>query len=245
MATFNLCEKKDIINSINKVNVEFYNGHIEKLDVLGIDDSFADVVISNCVINLSPDKRSVFKEIFRVLKPGGELFFADVFSGQRVPAHISEDPVLRGECLGGAMYIEDFRRMLRDLGCYDFRIVSKRKIELNNHEIEEMAGMIDFYSMTIRAFKLNDLEDACEDYGQTALYLGTIPESPKSFMLDNHHNFAANKPLPVCGNTALMLLNSRYKKHFKIMGNRERHLGLFEFSKTSECQNNFKGGSCC
>ena len=228
-----------------KPNVEFYNGHIENLDKLGIDDGFADVVISNCVINLSPDKRSVFNEILRVLKPGGELFFSDVFAGQRVPEHISSDPVLRGECLGGAMYIEDFRRMLRGLGCYDFRVVSKKKIELNNPEIEEMAGMIDFYSMTIRAFKLNDLEDACEDYGQTAVYLGTIPKCPHSFMLDDHHIFIKNIPLLVCGNTASMLLNSRYNKHFNISGNRERHLGLFECSDVSECTDNSKGGSCC
>jgi hypothetical protein len=108
-----------------------------------------------------------------------------------------------------------------------------------------MAGMIDFYSMTIRVFKLNDLEDACEDYGQTAVYLGTIPECPKSFMLDDHHTFIANKPLLVCGNTASMIQNSRYKKHFKIMGNREKHFGLFECSNTSECKDNSQGGSCC
>jgi arsenite methyltransferase len=238
--------KKQMENfGYKKANVEFYNGHIEKLDELGIVDCFADVVISNCVINLSPDKRSVFKEIFRVLKPGGELFFSDVFAGQRVPDHISADPVLRGECLGGAMYIEDFRRMLRDLGCYDFRVVSKRKIDLNNRVIEEMAGMIDFYSMTIRVFKLNGLEDACEDYGQAAVYLGTIPESSHSFILDDHHTFTANKPLLVCGNTASMIQNSRYKKHFKIMGNREKHFGLFECSNTSECKDNSQGGSCC
>jgi arsenite methyltransferase len=238
--------KKQMENfGYKKSNVEFLNGHIEKLDEIGIGDSFADVVISNCVINLSPDKRSVFREIFRVLKPGGELFFSDVFAGQRVPEQISADPVLRGECLGGAMYIEDFRRMLRDLGCYDFRVVSKRKIKLNNPKIEEMAGMIDFYSMTIRVFKLNDLEDVCEDYGQTAVYLGTIPECSHSFILDDHHTFIKNKPLLVCGNTASMLLNSRYKKHFNISGNRKRHFGLFECSNASECTDNPQGGSCC
>jgi SAM-dependent methyltransferase len=67
-----------------------------------------DVVISNCVINLSPDKRTVFAEIFRVLKPGGELYFSDIFAGCRVPEHLQTDPVLLGECLGGALYIEDF-----------------------------------------------------------------------------------------------------------------------------------------
>ena len=66
-------------------------------------------MVSNCVINLSPDKQRVFAEIFRVLKPGGELYFSDVFADRRIPKHLAEDPVLLGECLGGALYIEDFR----------------------------------------------------------------------------------------------------------------------------------------
>lgn len=58
----------------------------------------------------------MFAEALRVLKPGGELLFADVFSGRRVPAALADDPILRGECLGGALYIEDYRRMMFDLG---------------------------------------------------------------------------------------------------------------------------------
>ncbi len=73
------------------------------------------MVISNCVLNLSPDKPAVFSEIFRVLKPGGELLFADVFADRRVPGRFYTDPVLHGECLAGAMYHEDFRRLLAPL----------------------------------------------------------------------------------------------------------------------------------
>ena len=80
-------------------NMEFKQGYIENLQELGIADNSVDVVISNCVINLSPDKRAVFAEIFRVLKPGGELYFADIFAGCRVPEHLQADSVLLGECL--------------------------------------------------------------------------------------------------------------------------------------------------
>ena len=80
-------------------NVDFRQGYIEDLQTPGIEDNSIDVVISNCVINLSPHKEEVFREIFRVLKPGGELLFSDVFSGQRIPAPLKDDPVLMGECL--------------------------------------------------------------------------------------------------------------------------------------------------
>lgn len=228
----------------SKSNVTFKHGYIEELKGLGIGENSVDVVISNCVINLSPDKRSVFSGILRALKPGGELYFSDVFTGRRVPEHLQNDSVLRGECLGGAMYIEDFRRMLRDLGCLDFRVVSKRRISLDNEEIEARAGMIDFYSMTVRAFKL-DLEDICEDYGQVAYYLGTIPDSPHEFILDDHHTFFTGKPMLVCGNTADMLSKTRFSRHFKIMGDKSVHLGPFPCGTVEKEEDSGGGCACC
>ena len=64
-----------------------------------------DVVISNCVINLSPDKRRVLQEALRVLRPGGELLFADIFADRRLPPHLRADQEVLGECLGGALYL--------------------------------------------------------------------------------------------------------------------------------------------
>ena len=87
--------------------------------LLGIKNNSIDVVIAN-LINLSPNKLAVFSEIFRVLKPGGELFFADIFAGRRVPDKFKDDAILHGECLAGAIYIEDFRRMLHGLGYPDY-----------------------------------------------------------------------------------------------------------------------------
>ena len=132
-------------------NVRFLYGYIEDLESAGIKDDSVDVVVSNCVLNLSPCKAKVFREIFRVLKPGGELYFSDVFADRRVPPEVASDPELVGECLGGAMYVEDFRRLLARTGCSDYRIVSRSRITLDDGEIERKAGMIGFYSMTIRA----------------------------------------------------------------------------------------------
>lgn len=230
------------------LNVEFRQGYIEDLREAGIEDNSVDVVISNCVINLSPDKRAVFEEVFRVLKPGGEFYFSDIFSGRRVPPHLTSDPVLYGECLAGALYIEDFRRMLREIGCLDYRIYSKNPVTLDNPEVEAKIGMIDSYSMTIRAFKLDTLEDICEDYGQIAVYKGSLPESPHRFVLDDHHIFFAGKPMLVCGNTAAMLQETRYSQYFEVIGDRSTHFGPFDCKSSSallDSQQTNVGGSCC
>lgn len=151
-------------------NITLLEGYMEDLESLKIANDSIDAVISNCVINLSPDKAKVFSEIFHVLKPGGEFYFSDVFASRRIPANLATDPVLLGECLGGALYIEDFRRLLFEIGCKDYRVVTNTKLQIQSPEVLEKTGVIDFYSMTIRAFKLK-LEDRCEDYGQIATYL--------------------------------------------------------------------------
>jgi len=231
-----------------KPNVDFRQGYIEDLAGCGIADNSVDVVISNCVINLSPDKERVFSEIFRVLKPGGELYFSDVFSGRRIPDSLRSDPVLYGECLSGALYIEDFRRMLQRLGCQDYRVVSRRQISLDNPALEAKAGMIDFYSMTVRAFKLASLEDICEDFGQSATYLGTIAEHPHRFPLDDHHAFVTGKPMLVCGNSAAMVGETRFGSHFRVSGDRSTHFGPFDCAPAAvkgAAGDTCSGGSCC
>lgn len=228
-----------------KLVVKILEGRIEDLEVLGIANDSIDIVVSNCVINLSPDKRKVFSEIFRVLKPGGELYFSDIFSGRRILQELSRDPILLGECLGGALYIEDFRRLLLEVGCLDYRVVSKAKIDIKDSKIKGKVGMIDFHSLTVRAFKLK-LEDRCEDYGQIAIYQGTIPESPNAFVLDDHHLFEKGRPVPVCGNTAAMLEETRYVQHFKIIGDRSTHYGLFDCGEGGgDSRIAPAGGACC
>jgi SAM-dependent methyltransferase len=226
-------------------NVKFHQGYIEDLKSLGIEDNSVDVVISNCVINLSPAKEQVFKEIYRVLKPGGELFFSDVFADRRIPEKLSTDTVLRGECLGGALYIEDFRRIMSACGWSDFRSTSISNLELGNEEIEAKVGFATFSSRTIRAFKLDDLEDICEDYGQVAYYDGSIPGHPHFFDLDDHHRFYTGKPMLVCGNTASMVSKTRYGRAFKIMGDRSVHFGAFDCAPEKEDSVASLSGSCC
>lgn len=225
-------------------NVEFRKGLIEDLAAAGIEDESVDLVVSNCVLNLSPDKPQVFREIFRVLKPGGELYFSDVFSDRRIPPHIADDPVIRGECLGGAIYREDFRRLMADCGCADARMISSSVLDIMNPEIEAQAGFIKFFSDTVRAFKL-PLEDRCEDYGQVARYKGTIPGLPHHFDLDDHHHFETGKPMLVCGNTADMISATRYAPHFELVGEKSVHYGLFDCGPEPVGASADGGASCC
>ena len=86
---------------------------------LGLPEQHFDVIVSNCVINLVADKAAVFAAAHRLLKPGGELYFSDVYADRRVPTACSNDPVLHGECLAGALYWGDFDRLAKAAGFAD------------------------------------------------------------------------------------------------------------------------------
>lgn len=225
-------------------NVEFKKGYLEHLGDLGIANNSVDIVVSNCVINLSPQKDRVFAEIFRVLKPGGELYFSDIFANRRLTAEMAADPVLLGECLGGALYTEDFRRLMEKTGFLDVRTVTSGPVTLQNPEIVGKAGMVAFSSKTIRAFKL-PLEDRCEDYGQVAYYKGTIAHHPHEFALDDHHLFKAHTPMLVCGNTADMVSATRFGEHFEVIGEKKRHLGIFDCGPSPVSSGPNSGAGCC
>ena len=223
-------------------NVEFHLGDLADLAGLGVADNSVDVVVSNCVLNLVPDKRRAFAETLRVLKPGGELYFSDVFSDRRLPRELLADPVLLGECLAGALYVEDFRRLLAELGVADARVCARSPIVLTDPAIKQRIGFAHFESITWRAFKL-PLEDRCEDYGHAATYLGTLPEHPHHFELDQQHRFENGRSTPICGNTADMLAGSRYAAHFRINGDKHRHHGLFDSAPASAAA--CIASSCC
>ncbi len=230
-------------------NVRFLHGNIERLDELELADASVDLIVSNCVINLAADKAAVLREAFRVLKPGGELYFSDVYSDRRIPADLARDPVLYGECLSGALYWNDFLQLARNSGFTDPRLADDRPVTIDNPELIEKTGNIRFYSATYRLFKLPDLELACEDHGQSVVYRGTIPHHAHAFRLDKHHFIETGRQFPVCGNTWRMLHDTRFIKHFDFYGDFDRHFGIFPgcgmgipFAETVAEQQ--KGGCC-
>lgn len=208
-------------------NVRFLHGFIERLDELGLEPGSFDVIVSNCVVNLSPEKDAVLRGVQRLLKPGGEFYFSDVYADRRVPEPVRNDPVLYGECLGGALYWNDFLRLAHSEGFADPRLVDDRPLEITDPALAPRVGNLRFYSATYRLFKIDGLETACEDYGQAVIYRGSIPDHADRFVLDSHHNIETGRIFPVCGNTWRMLQDTRFAPHFDFIGDFNRHYGLF------------------
>ena len=100
-------------------NVEFRLGEIEHLPVA---DNSADLIMSNCVINLSPDKLSVYREAYRILKPGGRLSISDVLATAKLPDEVQKNLALVAACVGGAATIEDTEKILKEAGFQNIKI---------------------------------------------------------------------------------------------------------------------------
>lgn len=106
----------------NFQNVEFQLGEIEDLP---IDDDSIDVILSNCVINLAPDKSAVYREAYRVLKKGGRLAISDMVASGEMPPEIREDLNLHSACVAGALEVEELRNILEEAGFQQIRITPK------------------------------------------------------------------------------------------------------------------------
>lgn len=235
-------------DSVGYDNVQFLHGYIERLDDMDLPADSFDVIVSNCVVNLSPDKDAVLRSVHRLLKPGGEFYFSDVYADRRVPEAVRNDPVLYGECLGGALYWNDFLRLAIRHGFADPRLVEDRPLEITNPELAPRTGGVRFHSATYRLFKLAGLESACEDYGQAVVYRGTIPGHPQQLILDKHHTIETGRVFPVCGNTWRMLHDTRFGAHFDFLGDFGRHFGLFPGCGGElpfDRSNGGDGAACC
>jgi len=210
-----------------QANTRFIEGDIEKLLELDLPEGHFDVIVSNCVINLVADKRAVFEAAHRLLKPGGELYFSDVYSERRVPEALRSDPVLHGECLSGALYWGDFVDLAKRAGFADPRLVTSRPLGISDPAIAARLDGIAFHSATYRLFKLDGLESQCEDYGQAVRYKGTVPGQERVFELDGHHHIEAGKMFLICGNSWKMLADTRFAEHFDFFGDFSTHYGVF------------------
>ena len=181
--------------------VEFREGFLEQIPV---DSKSADLITSNCVINLSPDKPRVFGEMWRVLKDHGRILVSDIVSEREVPPHLKVNPQLWGECLVGALTQDEFISALERAGFYGIEILKKTYWK----DVEGYP----FFSVTVRGHKF-EKTSGCVFKGHRAVYLGPA----KAFIDEEGHQFPRNEPYEICTDTVSKLSNPPYKGMFAIL----------------------------
>ncbi|NXC44671.1 AS3MT methyltransferase, partial [Penelope pileata] len=196
-----------------KPNVEFLQGYMEKLGDAGLADESYDIVVSNCVINLAPDKRAVLREAYRVLKPGGEMYFSDVYTSQRLSEAVREHRVLWGECLAGALFWGDLYSIAEEVGFSPPRLVTASPITVGNKELEGIIGECRFVSATFRLFKVPGSSRAGP--GQV-VYNGGIMGHERELVFDANFTFKEGEVVDVDAETAAILQSSRFAEMFLI-----------------------------
>lgn len=194
--------QKDVTAALNHDVVEFREGFLEQIPV---ESKTVDLVTSNCVINLSPDKPRVFAEMWRVLKDHGRIVVADIVADRDVPPHQRKDPRLWGECISGALTEEEFLAALERAGFYGLQVLKKTFWK-------EVAGFR-FFSVTVRGFKFEKTA-GCVYAGQTATYIGPF----KGVSDEEGHWFPRNVTVEVCTDTAAKLSHAPYAGLFTVTG---------------------------
>jgi len=138
---------EEIARNYGYRNVVFRLGEMEKLPV---EDESVDAIISNCVINLSPDKSKVFQEAYRALKPGGRLTVSDIVSERALPDEIKTDSNAWACCIGGALEQQEYLEKIKKAGFEDIEIVLSREFYIENKTNQTKEKLL---SITVKAYK--------------------------------------------------------------------------------------------
>ncbi|MBI2118465.1 MAG: methyltransferase domain-containing protein [Elusimicrobia bacterium] len=218
--------KETVAKNLGFDVVEFKKGYLEKIPV---PDHSVDLVTSNCVINLSPDKKKVFAEIWRILKDTGRLVVADIVSDRSVPLSLQAHQELWGECISGSLSEDEFLAQLQRAGFYGISLLKKTFWK-------EVEG-VKFYSITVRGFKF-EKKDGCKFIGQKAIYLGPY----QSVMDEEGHLFPRGEKVEICTDTAAKLQAEPYMNQFHVLepGNQTKIKIEIKENNSNCC-----GPSCC
>lgn len=148
-------------------NVEFVKGDIEAMPIA---DAKADVVVSNCVLNLVPDKRKAYQETFRILKPGGHFSISDVVVEGEIPEELKEQAEMYAGCVSGSIPLAEYMNVVKETGFVDMQIQKKRQIQIPPEIIDQFLNEeqkslyekanLGIFSITLLATKPKG-EDCC------------------------------------------------------------------------------------
>lgn len=185
-----------------------------------IEDCSISSVITSNINGLGCNFSEIFRESWRILNEGGEICFSGQFSNMRVESvydanHFILKPI----------YLEDVRRSLNSNGFVYYQTLIENEIFFQ--KTSELAENLKLFHKTLNSFKISTMEDCSEDYGQVAIYKGTAQAQPNSFFLNTKTEFPVNHPVRVSGNTAEILLKSRFGQHFDVT-QKSNHRGTFK-----------------
>jgi len=193
--------KASVAKNLGYDVVEFRKGYLEEVP---FGDGAADLVTSNCVINLSPDKKAVFREMWRILKDHGRIVVSDIVADRELPPHLKVNVHLWGECLSGALSEDEFVAEVEKAGFYGVGVLKKQFWK-------EVEGY-DFFSVTVRGFKFQKTA-GCVFLGHRAVYLGPYT----SVMDEEGHLFPRGQAIEVCTDTVAKLSHEPYKGAFVLL----------------------------
>jgi len=189
---------EEVTRNLGYNNLEFKQGFLEAIPM---DDQSADLVTSNCVINLSPQKTEVFDEILRILKPGGRFVIADIISDKEVPQEMRRNKDLWGECVSGALTLNEFLTFAKQAG---FHGLSVQK----DYLWKEVEG-IKFFSYILGGYKHTNSNIGTNSSSLTAVYTG-----PFCSVDCDGVKYELGVEVPIDSKTAEKLSNLPFSNHF-------------------------------
>lgn len=199
----------------SKSNVEFIEGDIDHLEKTKLRENSVDVIVSNSVINYERNKQFIIEGVCKVLKPGGEFYFSDIYVNRPIPAEYQE--TLSGEYIGGALKWEDLILYATGAGFTQPRLVTAKPVVIENEDIQKAIGKTKFVSAIFRCFKLpsNDNDTKPFNLPYQLTYETPVPNSEDEFFFDHSLQFKLGELLVVDDPSIALALNlSRYRDNF-------------------------------
>ncbi|CAF0861006.1 unnamed protein product [Adineta steineri] len=200
---------------LTKVNVEFIEGNIDQINKTNLQENSIDVIVSNSVVNYRRDKKAIIEGVCKILKPGGEFYFSDVYVNRPIPAEYQD--LLAGEYIGGALRWEDLILYATEAGFTQPRLVTAKPYVITNEDIQKAIGTTKFVSAIFRCFKLpsNDNDSTPFNIPYQLTYETPLTSAEEEFFFDHSLQFKLGELLVVDDpSIALALSLSRYKDNF-------------------------------
>ncbi|XP_052099829.1 arsenite methyltransferase-like [Mytilus californianus] len=196
----------------DKPNVNFVQGYIEKLLEAGLQENFYDLIVSNCVVNLSPDKCAVLSEAYKVLKEGGELYFSDVYCDRNLDDSVRKHETLWGECIAGALCWKDLISLAEKTGFSTPRLETVSPIPIDRDDFKKILGDAKFCSVTYRLFKLPKVEKSPP---LQVIYSGDVTGCENQLDFDHRNHFKTGDVYTIDSELVTILKNSRFSDEFE------------------------------